>query len=117
MHLTLTHWVTKMCLPPLPWQGDRVEKVAHLQRIRKGIIMSHLKEYEIIVNTVHHKVPGPSVTFEQILQLDGVDTASVDLNLYDVDWSRGKDKGSLNVGGSVQVQNGMRFDAGKSNRS
>jgi hypothetical protein len=79
--------------------------------------MSHPKEYEIIVNTVHHKVPGPSVTFEQVLQLDGVDTASVDLKLYDVDWHHGHEKGSLNVGGFVPVQNGMRFDAGKSNRS
>jgi hypothetical protein len=83
----------------------------------KGFIMLHPKEYEIIVNTVHHKVSGPSVTFEQILKLDGVDIASVDLNLYDVDWTHGREKGSLNVGGSVPVQNGMRFDAGKSNRS
>jgi hypothetical protein len=83
----------------------------------KGFIMSHPKEYEIIVNTVHHKVPGPTVTFEQILQLDGVDTASVDLKLYDVDWTHGHEKGSLNPGGFVQLENGMRFDAGKSNRS
>ncbi|QJP98786.1 hypothetical protein C798_00635 [Herbaspirillum rubrisubalbicans Os34] len=79
--------------------------------------MSHPKEYEIFVNTVHHKVPGPVVTFEQILQLDGVDINSVDIKLYDVDWTHGHQKGSLNPGGSVQVQNGMRFDAGKSNRS
>ena len=79
--------------------------------------MSHPKEFEIIINTVHHKVVGPTVTFEQILQLDGVDTASVDLTLYDVDWTKGHKKGSLNPSGFVQVENGMRFDAGKSNRS
>jgi hypothetical protein len=79
--------------------------------------MSHPKEYEIFINTVHHKVPGPTITFEQILQLDGVDIASVDLKLYDVDWTQGGHKGSLNIGGFVEIHNGMRFDAGKSNRS
>lgn len=79
--------------------------------------MSQPHEYQIFVNTIHHKVSGPTIAFERILQLDGVDTASVDLKLYDVDWTHGNQKGSLNPGGSVQVQNGMRFDAGKSNRS
>jgi hypothetical protein len=97
------------------WQARQSRKLSTANL--KGFIMSHPKEYEIIVNTIHHKVLGPSVTFDQILQLDGVDTASVDLNLYDVDWTKGDQKGSLNVGGSVPVQNGMRFDAGKSNRS
>jgi hypothetical protein len=83
----------------------------------KGTTMSQPHEYEIIVNTNPKKVPGPNVFFEQILQLDGVDIASVDVTLYDVDWTHGHQAGSLNPGQSVPVRNGMRFDAGKSNRS
>lgn len=79
--------------------------------------MSHPHDFNIIVNTSPKKVPGPRVTFEQILQLDGIDTASVDATLYDVDWTHGNRVGTLNPGQSVEIQNGMRFDAGKSNRS
>jgi len=79
--------------------------------------MSQPHDFTIIVNTHPKKVPGPSVTFEQILQLDGIDIASVDVTLYDVDWTHGNQVGTLNAGQSVEIQNGMRFDAGKSNRS
>lgn len=79
--------------------------------------MSQPHDFTIIVNTHPKKVPGPRVTFEQILQLDGIDVASVDVTLYDVDWTHGNQVGTLNPGQSVDIQNGMRFDAGKSNRS
>lgn len=74
-------------------------------------------EFNIIVNTRPKKVTGPTVSFEQILELAGIDPNTVDLNLYDVDWTHGNKAGELNPGQSVVVENGMKFDAGKSNRS
>ncbi|WP_292784074.1 multiubiquitin domain-containing protein [Methylophilus sp. UBA6697] len=74
-------------------------------------------EFNIIVNTRPKKVAGPTVSFEQILELAGIDPNTVDLSLYDVDWTHGNKAGELNPGQSVPVENGMKFDAGKSNRS
>lgn len=64
-----------------------------------------------------YKVAGPTISFEDVLRLDGIDTAGQDPSLYDVDWRHGNEGGSLKPGQSVELQNGMRFDAGKSNRS
>jgi hypothetical protein len=75
------------------------------------------KEFQIFVNTKPKKVPGPTISFEQVLMLAGVDTAGQDLNLYDVEWVHGNRAGTLTPGQSVPLENGMRFDAGKSNRS
>lgn len=75
------------------------------------------KEFQIFVNTKPRKVVGPSISFEQVLAEAGIDTAGQDLNLYDVEWTHGNRAGALSPGQSVSLENGMRFDAGKSNRS
>lgn len=74
-------------------------------------------EYQIFVNTRPRKVEGPTISFEQVLELAGFDTANQDLGLYDVDYVHGNKAGSLTPGQTVQLENGMKFDAGKSNRS
>ena len=75
------------------------------------------KDFTIKINTRTHKVPGPTISFEEVLRLDGIDTTGQDLSLFDVDWRHGNEGGTLKPGQSVDLQNGMRFDAGKSNRS
>ena len=75
------------------------------------------KEFEIFIKSRPRKVPGPSISFEEVLRLANIDTTGQDLGLYDVDWTHGNDKGTLTLGQSVDLRNGMRFDAGKSNRS
>ena len=75
------------------------------------------KEFQIFVNTKPRKVPGPTISFERVLQEAGIDMAGQDPNLYDVEWTHGNREGALTPGTSVQLENGMRFDAGKSNRS
>lgn len=79
--------------------------------------MSEIHEFEIFVKSRPRKVPGPTISFEDVLKLANVDTSGQDLGLFDVDWTHGQTKGSLTPGKSVELKNGMRFDAGKSNRS
>jgi hypothetical protein len=75
------------------------------------------KEYQIFVNTKQRKVPGPSITFEQVLKEAGINLDGQDPNLYEVEWVHGNRAGTLAPNGSVLLENGMKFDAGKSNRS
>ena len=75
------------------------------------------KEFQIFVNTKPRKVPGPNISFERVLQEAGIDLTGQDPNLYDVEWAHGNRAGALTPGQSVPLENGMRFDAGKSNRS
>lgn len=75
------------------------------------------KEFQIFVNTKPRKVLGPNISFEQVLQLAGIDLAGQDPNLYDVEWTHGHKAGTLTPSESVPLENGMKFDAGKSNRS
>jgi hypothetical protein len=75
------------------------------------------KEFQIFVNTKPKKVAGPSISFEQVLTLAGIDTSGQELNLYDVEWVHGNKAGALTTGQSAPLENGMKFDAGKSNRS
>ncbi len=74
-------------------------------------------DFQIFVNSRPRKVAGPKISFGEVLQLAGFDTNSQDLGLYDVEWVHGNRAGSLTPGQSVELENGMRFDAGKSNRS
>ncbi|WP_081610735.1 multiubiquitin domain-containing protein [Cupriavidus neocaledonicus] len=78
--------------------------------------MQH-NEFQIFVNTAPHKVPGPEISFEKILELAGINIVGVDLGLYDVDYKHGNNLGSLTPGKTAKLENGMKFDAGKSNRS
>lgn len=73
--------------------------------------------FQIFVNSRPRKVPGPETSFEKVLELAGIDTNGQDLGLYDVEWVHGNKAGTLTPGQSVTLENGMRFDAGKSNRS
>lgn len=75
------------------------------------------KEFQIFVNTKPRKIQGPTISFEQVLAEAGINAAGQDLNLYDVEWVHGNRAGSLIPGQSVALENGMKFDAGKSNRS
>lgn len=75
------------------------------------------KDFQIFVNTAPHKVLGPEISFEGVLELAGLSIVGVDLGLYDVDYKHGNHLGSLTPGKTVQLENGMKFDAGKSNRS
>jgi hypothetical protein len=75
------------------------------------------KQFQIFINTKPRKVAGPSISFERVLQEAGFDLTGQDPNLYDVEWTHGNRGGTLTAGQSVPLENGMRFDAGKSNRS
>jgi len=75
------------------------------------------KEFQIFVNTKPRKVPGPTISFERVLQEAGIDLSGQDSNLYDVEWVYGNKAGTLAPNQSVKLENGMKFDAGKSNRS
>lgn len=75
------------------------------------------KEFRIFINTKPRKVMGPAITFAQVLELAGYNVPEQEQALYDVEWSHGHSAGVLTPGQSVQLENGMRFDAGKSNRS
>lgn len=77
----------------------------------------HDKTTQIFVNSRPRKVEGPTITFEQVLELAGFQPPPAELDLYDVEWVRGNEAGTLTRGQDVDVKNGMRFDAGKSNRS
>jgi hypothetical protein len=75
------------------------------------------KEFQIFVNTKPKKVPGHSISFEKVLELAGFNVSGQDLNLYEVEWVHGNRAGTLTPGRTVPLENGMKFDAGKSNRS
>ena len=79
--------------------------------------MAQTHDFNIIVNTRPKKVEGPELTFEKVLELAGIDTAGQDLGLFDVEWTHGNQAGTLTPGNKVTLKNGMKFDAGKSNRS
>lgn len=74
-------------------------------------------DFQIFVNSRPRKVPGPEISFVEVLKLAGVDVTGQDLGIYDVEWLHGNRGGTLTPGQSVALENGMRFDAGKSNRS
>jgi hypothetical protein len=75
------------------------------------------KQFQIFINTKPRKVNGPTISFEQVLQEAGFNLAGQDPNLYEVEWVHGNRAGTLSPGQTVPLENGMRFDAGKSNRS
>lgn len=78
---------------------------------------THDKTTQIFVNSRPRKVEEAKITFEQVLELAGFNPSPAELDLYDVEWFKGNEAGTLTKGHSVDVKNGMRFDAGKSNRS
>ena len=75
------------------------------------------KEFQIFINSRPKKMPGPTISFEQVVSEAGFNASGQDLDLYDVEWVHGNKAGTLSPGQNVQLENGMKFDAGKSNRS
>jgi hypothetical protein len=72
-------------------------------------------EVHIIVNGRPKKVPGPSITFEQVVALA---FNPVPPNaFFTVTWSLGSHGGSLTPGNSVRVHNGMKFDVTETGQS
>ena len=79
--------------------------------------MANENEFNIIVNTRPKKIDGPNISFEGVLTLANIDSTGQDIGLFDVEWTHGNTSGVLTPGLSVALRNGMKFDAGKSNRS
>jgi Multiubiquitin len=72
-------------------------------------------EFHIIVNGRPKKVPGPSISFEQVVALA---FNPIPLNaFFTVTWSHGNHGGSLTPGKSVDLQNGMKFDVTETGQS
>lgn len=72
-------------------------------------------EVNIIVNGRPKKVPGPSISFEQVVALA---FNPVPPNaLFTVTWSHGNDEGSLTPGKNVPIRNGMKFDVTETGQS
>lgn len=78
------------------------------------------KTFTIIVNTREEQVPGPEVTFQQIIDLAFPGAPSGPLIVYTVTYRRGqgnKPEGSLVEGGSVKVKEGMIFNVTRTDKS
>lgn len=77
--------------------------------------MSPTHEFNIIVNGRPKKVPGPTISFEEVVALA---FNPVPPNaFFTVTWSHGNDGGSLTPGKRVDVQNGMKFDVTETGQS
>lgn len=70
------------------------------------------RAFEIIVNSRRRTVPGPKVTFEQIVQLafPGPHEANVSFSMTYNHAASTPHKGELGAGGSVEVKNGTVFN-------
>lgn len=77
----------------------------------------HHNENTIIINARPKKFSGDEISYEEVVQL--AFTGSVDPNIiYTVTFVGPKiADGTLTVGQSVQIKNGMKFDVNKTNRS
>jgi hypothetical protein len=76
---------------------------------------THDHEVNIIVNGRPKKVPGPSISFEEVVALA---FNPVPPNaFFTVTWSHGHQGGSLTAGHSVPVENGMKFDVTETGQS
>ena len=72
-------------------------------------------EVSIIVNGRPKKVPGPSITFEQVVAL--AFNPLPPNAFFTVTWSHGNQGGSLTQGRSIPIQNGMKFDVTETGQS
>jgi hypothetical protein len=79
----------------------------------------HDKEFVIIVNGREKSFIGREITFKQVVELAfGNYEENPDI-VYTVSYSKGEDKkeGTMTVGTSVKVKNGMIFNVTRTNRS
>lgn len=72
-------------------------------------------EFTVIVNGRPRKVTGPEISFSQIVAL-AFNPAPPNA-FFTVTWSHGNQGGSLLVGKSVAIQNGMKFDVTETGQS
>lgn len=72
-------------------------------------------EINIIVNGRPKKVPGPSVSFEQIVAIAFNPVPSN--AFFTVTWSHGNEGGSLTPNHTVPVKNGTKFDVTETGQS
>lgn len=72
----------------------------------------------IIVNGRPREIPGPSISYTQVVAIAYPDDPNASEYLYDVHYTGpGVHDGTLVSGQSVPVVNGMRFDVVRTNRS
>jgi hypothetical protein len=84
-------------------------------RTKENHKMPEEHDVNIIVNGRPKKVPGPSISFEQVVALA---FNPVPPNaFFTVTWSHGNQGGSLTPGKSVAVENGMKFDVTETGQS
>ena len=74
----------------------------------------------IVVNTIKHAVPGPQISFTELVVLDLGSVPTGPNIVITIDYARGpkqNPKGSLKPGHSVFITNGMIFDVTATDRS
>ena len=79
----------------------------------------HDKEFIIIVNGREKSFSGREITFRQVVELAfGTYEENPDI-VYTVSYSKGEDKkeGTMTVGTTVKVKDGMIFNVTRTNRS
>jgi hypothetical protein len=84
--------------------------------IRRTMSPTQDHEFNIIVNGRPKRVPGPTISFEQVVALafNPVPPNAI----FTVTWSHGNQGGSLTAGGKpVDLQNGMKFDVTETGQS
>lgn len=83
--------------------------------------MAHDKHYRVIVNGTEYSVPGPHVTYEQVVALAYPNQPPSATLTYKVTFEKADSKphqGTLAPGGSVEVkEKGTEFDVVQANRS
>ena len=78
------------------------------------------RTFKIVINGEQHVVPRRRLTFEEIVRLAFEDAIFNDDIVYTVTYKRGSEQnreGSLVAGGSVFVNNGMIFNAKRTDKS
>ena len=95
-------------MPPGTPTAEQVNKEKHRMSEQQH-------EVNIIVNGRPKKVPGSSISFEQVVALA---FNPVPPNaFFTVTWSHGNQSGSLTPANSVPLQNGMKFDVTETGQS
>jgi hypothetical protein len=74
--------------------------------------------FHIIVNARQREVAGERITYEQVVALAFPDDPGANQFLYSIHYvAPHEPDGTLAVGQSVTLKNGMKFDVTKTNRS
>ncbi len=90
-----------------------------MENIHGNGASGHEKEFVIIVNGRERAFIEKEITFRQVVELAfGTYEENPDI-VYTITYSKGEDKkeGTMTVGTSVKVKNGMIFNVTRTNRS